>query len=178
MKIFIAKLPYQFKEADVTELFAPYGEVSAANVIMDRETGRSKCYAFVEMPNAEEALAAISGLNDTQILDKAIAVSEAKEKERTERPSGGGGSGGYRGGSSSGGGYRGGNSGGSSDGGYRGGNSGGSSDGGYRGGNSGGGNFRNSDKKAGGSYRDNDKRGGGGGNYRDRGNTKSNSEDY
>ena len=104
MKIFIAKLPYQFKEADVTELFAPYGEVSSANVIMDRETGRSKCYAFVEMPNAEEASAAISGLNDTQILDKAIAVSEAKEKERTERPSGGGGSGGYRGGNSGGGG--------------------------------------------------------------------------
>ncbi len=163
MKIFIAKLPYQFKEADVTELFAPYGEVSAANVIMDRETGRSKCYAFVEMPNAEEALAAISGLNETQILDKAIAVSEAKEKERTERPSG-----------SSNGGYRGGNSGGG--GGYRGGNNGGSSDGGYRGGNSGGGNFRNSDKKAGGSYRDNDKRGGGGG-FRDRGSKRS-SEDY
>ncbi len=163
MKIFIAKLPYQFKEADVTELFAPYGEVSAANVIMDRETGRSKCYAFVEMPNAEEALAAINGLNDTQILDKAIAVSEAKEKERTERPSGGGGNGGYRGGYSGGG--------------YRGGNNGGSSDGGYRGGNSGGGNFRNSDKKPGGSYRDNDKRGGGN-NYRDRTNNKRNSEDY
>ncbi len=170
MKIFIAKLPYQFKEADVTELFAPYGEVSTANVIMDRETGRSKCYAFVEMPNAEEALAAISGLNDTQILDKAIAVSEAKEKERTERPSGGGGSGGYRGGNN-GGGYRGGNSSGS-DGGYRSNNN----DGGYRGGNSSGNNFRNSDKKAGGSYRDNDKRGGGG--FRDRSNGKRNSDDY
>lgn len=166
MKIFIAKLPYQFKEADVTELFAPYGEVSAANVIMDRETGRSKCYAFVEMPNDEEALAAISGLNETQILDKAIAVSEAKEKERTERPSGGGGSGGYRGGNSSGGGYRGGNSSGSSEGGYRGGNGGGN-----------GSNFRNSDKKAGGSYRDNDKRGGGGG-FRDRNNSKRSSDDY
>ena len=169
MKIFIAKLPYQFKEADVTELFAPYGEVSTANVIMDRETGRSKCYAFVEMPNNEEALAAISGLNDKQILDKPIAVSEAKE--RTERPAGG--SSGYRGGNSGGGGYRGGNSGGSSDGAYRSSNS----DGGYRGGNSGGGNFRNSDKKAGGSYRDNDKRGGGGG-FRDRNNSKRSSEDY
>lgn len=173
MKIFIAKLPYQFKEADVTELFAPYGEVTAANVIMDRETGRSKCYAFVEMPNDDEAQAAISGLNETQILDKAIAVSEAKEKERTERPSGGGGNGGYRGGSSGGGGYRGGNTGGSSDGGYRSSNS----DGGYRGGNSGGGNFRNSDKKAGSSYRDNDKRGGGG-DFRDRNNSKRSSEDY
>lgn len=154
MKIFIAKLPYQFKEADVTELFAPYGEVTSANVIMDRETGRSKCYAFVEMPNAEEASAAISGLNDKQILDKAIAVSEAKEKERTERPSGGGG---YR--SGGGGGYRSENSG-----------------GGYRGGNSGG-DYRNSDKKPGGSYRDNDKRGGGG-SYRDRSNGKGNSDEY
>lgn len=169
MKIFIAKLPYQFKEADVTELFAPYGQVSAANVIMDRETGRSKCYAFVEMPNDEEALAAISGLNETQILDKAIAVSEAKE--RAERPAGTGRSGGYRGSSSTGG-YRGGNGSGSSDGGYRSSNS----DGGYRGGNSGNGNFRNSDKKARGSYRDNDKRDGGGG-FRDRGSKRS-SEDY
>ncbi len=51
MKIFIAKLPYQYQEADITELFATYGEVGSVNVIMDRETGRSKCYAFVEMPN-------------------------------------------------------------------------------------------------------------------------------
>jgi RNA recognition motif-containing protein len=109
MKIFVARLPYQFKEADIAELFAPYGEVNSVNLIMDRETGRSKCFAFVEMPDDEQANMAIDALNEKQILDKAIAVSQAKEKERTERPAGGGG---YRGGNG-GGGYRGGNSGGS-----------------------------------------------------------------
>lgn len=156
MKIFIAKLPYQFKEADVTELFAAYGEVSAANVIMDRETGRSKCYAFIEMPNAEEAVAAISGLNNTQILDKVLAVSEAKE--RTEKPTGGGG---YRGNS----GYRSNNN----DGEYRSGNSGGNNEGGYR--------SANKDKGNGGNYRDNDKRGGAGNRSR-LGNSKRESDDY
>ena len=160
MKIFVARLPYQFKEADIAELFAPYGEVSSVNLIMDRETGRSKCFAFVEMPDDDQANTAISRLNETQVLDKAIAVSQAKEKERTERPAGGGG-------------YRGGNGGG----GYRGGNSGG---GGYR--DSGSGGYRSSDKPSGdrGNYRD---KGNGGrdrssnsGGYRER--NKGGSEDY
>lgn len=161
MKIFVARLPYQFKDADIAELFASYGEVSSVNLVMDRETGRSKCFAFVEMPDEDQANAAIAGLNEKQILDKAIAVSQAKEKERTERPAGGG----YRS-SGGGGGYRGGNSGGGGSN-YR--DSGNS--GGYRGGN---------DR---GSYRD---KGDGGGNYRDRGNSggnrdyknKGGSEDY
>jgi len=160
MKIFVARLPYQFKEADIAELFAPYGEVNSVNLIMDRETGRSKCVAFLEMPDDEQANMAINALNDQQILDKAIAVSQAKEKERTERPAGGGG-------------YRGGNGGG----GYRGGNSGG---GGYR--DSGSGGYRSSDKPSGdrGNYRD---KGNGGrdrssnsGGYRER--NKGGSEDY
>jgi cold-inducible RNA-binding protein len=164
MKIFIAKLPYQYQEADIAELFAPYGEVASVNLIMDRETGRSKCYAFVEMPNEEEAANAITNLDEKQIMDKAIAVSQAKE--RPERPSGGGG---FRGGSggSGGGGYRGGNSN-SGGGGYRGGNSGGGGGGSYRDkGNGGGG--------GGGSYRDKGN-GGGGGSYRDKGNSKGNSD--
>lgn len=158
MKIFIAKLPYQFEGADLTELFSPYGEVSSANVIMDRETGRSKCYAFVEMPNDAEAQSAIDALDGKEILDKAIAVSQAKEK--TDRPAGGGG--GYRGGSSGGGGY---NRDRSSGGGYGGGGGynrdkssgggyGGNSGGGYnkdRGGNSGGGSYRDRGNKGGGS---------------------------
>ncbi|MDB4926896.1 RNA-binding protein [Mucilaginibacter sp.] len=149
MKIFIAKLPYQYQEADITELFATYGEVGSVNLIMDRETGRSKCYAFVEMPNDDEAQNAITNLDEKQILDKAIAVSQAKEK--TDRPSGGG----YGGG-----------------GGY---NRGGNSGGGYRGGNSGGGGGYNRDKgSGGGSYRD--KGNSGGGSYRDRGNNKGNSD--
>jgi cold-inducible RNA-binding protein len=147
MKIFIAKLPYQFQEADLTELFAPYGEVSSANVIMDRETGRSKCYAFVEMPNEDEAQNAIDNLNEKEILDKTIAVSQAKEKERSERPSGGYGGGGYRGGNSGGG-------------------------GGYnkdRG--NGGGYNKDRGNGGGGGYNKDRGNGGGGGSYRDRGNS-------
>lgn len=156
MKIFIAKLPYQYQEADIIELFATYGEVSSVNVIMDRETGRSKCYAFVEMPNDEEAQNAITNLDEKQILDKTIAVSQAKEK--TDRPSGGGG--GYRGGSGGGGG------------GYRGGNSGGGG-GGYnrdRSSGGGGGGYNKDRGNSGGGYnKDRGNSGGGGGNYRDRG---------
>ncbi len=147
MKIFIAKLPYQYEGADLTELFSPFGEVSSANVIMDRETGRSKCYAFVEMPNDEEAQSAIDALDGKEILDKAIAVSQAKEK--TDRPSGGGG--GYRGGNSGGGYNRDRNSGGGGGGYNRDRSSGG---GGYnkdRGGNGGGGSYRDRGNKGGGS---------------------------
>ncbi|NNU34300.1 RNA-binding protein [Mucilaginibacter sp. S1162] len=156
MKIFIAKLPYQYEGADLTELFSPFGEVSSANVIMDRETGRSKCYAFVEMPNDAEAQSAIDALDGKEILDKAIAVSQAKEK--TDRPAGGGG--GYRGGHSGGGSYN------------RDRNNGGS---GY-GGNSGGGGY-NRDRSSGGGGYNKDRGNGGGGSYRDRGN-KGGDADY
>jgi len=151
MKIFVAKLPYQYESADVSELFAPYGEVSSANVIMDRETGRSKCYAFVEMPDENEAQEAINNLDGKSILDKEIAVSQAKEKERTERPGGG-----YRGGN--GGGYNRNNSGG---GGYRGNGGGYSNGGGY-----------NRDRNAGG-YGSNDRGNAGGGYNKDRGEQRS-----
>jgi len=166
MKIFVAKLPYQFKEAEIAELFAPYGDVSSVNLIMDRETGRSKCYAFVEMPNDQQADAAINALNETQILDKAIAVSQAKERERSERPAGGGfrsggggGAGGYRGGNNSGGNSTGGNYRDSGNSGYR--------SGGDRG------NYRDKGNSGGGNYRDR----GNGGNYRDY-KSKGESEDY
>jgi RNA recognition motif-containing protein len=165
MKIFIAKLPYQFEGADLTELFSPFGEVSSANVIMDRETGRSKCYAFVEMPNDAEAQSAIDALDGKEILDKAIAVSQAKEK--TDKPSGGGGYGGGGGG-----GYRGGNSGGG--GGYN--KDRGNGGGGYGGG--GGGGYNKDRGNGGGGYnKDRGGNGGGGGSYRDRGN-KGGGSDY
>lgn len=153
MKIFVAKLPYQYKEAEITELFAPFGDIASVNLIMDRETGRSKCYAFVEMPNDDEAQTAIANLDGKTYLDKEIAVSQAKEKERT-----GGGGGGFRGGS--GGGYRGGNGGG----GFRGGNGGSGYGGGDRSG--GGGGFR--DRNSGGGYGGGDRGNSGGGGYRDR----------
>nr|WP_294794761.1 RNA-binding protein [uncultured Mucilaginibacter sp.] len=150
MKIFVARLPYQYQEAQIADLFAAYGTVNSVNLIMDRETGRSKCFAFVEMPDSTEANNAIAELNERKVLDKNIAVSEAREKER---PAGnfGGGNRGFRGGNDSGGG------------GYKkygnddkrgGGNS------NYRGGNDSSGGYK--------KYGNDDKRGGGGGNYRDR----------
>jgi RNA recognition motif-containing protein len=83
MKIFVARLPYAYQESDIAALFAPYGEVATVNLIMDRETGRSKCYAFVEMPNEGEASTAISSLDQKEINRKQIAVSPAQERPKT-----------------------------------------------------------------------------------------------
>ncbi len=117
MKIFVAGLPYDMDDAELEEFFEKFGTVSSVKVAMDRETGKSKGFGFVEMPNDNEAREAIEGLNDISLGKKPLVVKEAEEKQ--------GGGGGYRGGNS-GGGYRGGNSGGG--GGYRGG---GNSGGGY-----------------------------------------------
>lgn len=129
MNIFAGSLPYQLQEADLKNLFEAYGEVSSVKLITDRETGRSKGYGFIEMPDDEVALKAISGLNGMQVSGRAIAVSQAEERKSNDRRSGGGFSGGgNRGG---GGGFnRGGNGGG---GGYQRSNGGGG--GGNRGGN-------------------------------------------
>ena len=121
MKIFVAGLPYDLDDAELEEIFEKFGTVASAKVAMDRETGKSKGFAFVEMPNDAEAKEAIEGLNDISLGKKPLVVKQAEEKP-------GGGGGGYRGGSGGGGGYRGGgNSGGG--GGYRGGGN--SGDGGY-----------------------------------------------
>jgi RNA recognition motif-containing protein len=127
MKIFVAGLPYDLDDAELEEIFEKFGTVASAKVAMDRETGKSKGFGFVEMPNDTEAKEAIEGLNDISLGKKPLVVKAAEDK-----PGGGsGGGGGYRGGNSSGGG-----------GGYRGGSGGG---GGYRGGNSGGGGGYNRD---------------------------------
>ncbi|RFZ81262.1 RNA-binding protein [Mucilaginibacter terrenus] len=106
MNIFVGSLPYSLQEADLQELFEAYGEVSTVKIIIDRESGRSKGFGFVEMPDDESAQKAISGLNGSQIAGRSIAVSQAEEKKAGDRrPSGGGGYGGNRGG---GGGYGGG----------------------------------------------------------------------
>jgi RNA recognition motif-containing protein len=118
MKIFVAGLPYDMDDAELEEFFEKFGTVTSVKVAMDRETGKSKGFGFVEMPNDTEAREAIEGLNDISLGKKPLVVKEAEDKQ-------GGGGGGYRGNSGGGGGYRG-NSGGS--GGYRGG---GSSGGGY-----------------------------------------------
>ncbi|MEO5563575.1 MAG: RNA-binding protein [Chitinophagaceae bacterium] len=136
MKIFVAGLPYDLDDAELTEIFEKFGTIASAKVAIDKETGKSKGFGFVEMPVEAEAKDAIDSLNDISLGKKPLVVKAAEERQ-------GGGGGGYRGGggnSGGGGGYRGGgNSGG---GGYRGGGGGNSGGGGgYRGGgNSGGGN--------------------------------------
>ena len=119
MNIFVARLNYDTTEQDLQSLFEQYGDIDSVKIIMDRDTGRSKGFGFVEMPNEEEGQAAIRDLNGTDLDGREIVVKVAN-------PPGGGG--GNRGGGGRRGGYdRGGNRGG---GGYdRGGNRGG---GGYR----------------------------------------------
>ena len=124
MKLFVAGLPYDLDDAELEEIFEKFGTIASAKVSMDRETGKSRGFGFVDMPNDEEAKEAIEHLNDISLGKKPLVVKPADDK-------GGPGSGG----SGPGGGYRGGG------GGYKGGgggfNKGGG--GGYKGG--GGGNF-------------------------------------
>lgn len=108
MNIFIAGLSYNMSEAELGDLFAEYGEVSSVKIIMDRETGRSKGYGFVEMADDEAGNKAIEALNEGEIDGKTLSVSVARPKSDAPRRSyGGNGGGGYRGGN--GGGNRGGN---------------------------------------------------------------------
>ena len=118
MNIFVGSLPFTLGEADLKQLFEAYGEVNSVKIIIDRESGRSKGFGFIEMEDDEAAQQAISGLNGSEVKGRSIAVSQAEEKKPGgERRSGGGGyGGGNRGG---GGGYGGGgNRGGGGGGGY------------------------------------------------------------
>jgi RNA recognition motif-containing protein len=125
-KLYVGNLSYNTSSSDLEQLFAQHGTVQSAEVIADRETGRSKGFGFVQMGTDDEAQAAISALNGQEHDGRALTVNEAKPRE--DRPRGGGG--GY-GGGGGGGGRRGGGSG------YGGGSSGGG--GGGRGGYGGGG---------------------------------------
>lgn len=89
MNIYITGLNYSINDADLNDLFAEYGEITSAKVIMDRETGRSRGFGFVEMPNDAEGQKAIDTLNGTELEQKVISVSVARP--RTERSSNGGG---------------------------------------------------------------------------------------
>jgi cold-inducible RNA-binding protein len=115
MTLFVAGLPYDLDDAELMEIFEKFGTVTSAKVAMDRETGKSKGFAFVEMPNDEEANEAIDGLKDIAFGKKQLVVKQAED--RPKPPGGGfggnrGGGGGY-GGNRDGGGY-----GGNRDGGY------------------------------------------------------------
>ena len=87
MKIFVAGLPYDLDDAELEEIFEKFGTVMSAKVAMDRETGKSKGFGFVEMPVTEEAKDAIESLNDISLGKKPLVVKAAEE-----RPGGGGGS--------------------------------------------------------------------------------------
>lgn len=114
-KIYVGNLPWRATDAQLTQLFSAHGEVSEARVVTDRETGRSRGFAFVSMATAEAARAAIAALNGHNLDGRALVVNEANEQRSGgggRRPGGGygGGGGGYGGGG--GGGYGGGGGGG------------------------------------------------------------------
>ena len=101
-KLYVGNLSYGTTSSDLEQLFAQHGTVSSAEVIADRETGRSKGFGFVQMGSDDEAQAAIAALNGQQHDGRALTVNEAKPRE--DRPRGGGGGGGGRGGYGGGGG--------------------------------------------------------------------------
>jgi RNA recognition motif-containing protein len=92
-KLYVGNLAYGIGDGDLQRIFEPHGTVQSAQVIMDRDTGRSKGFGFVEMGSDTEAQAAIQALNGTEVEGRALTVNEARPK-----PEGGGGRGGFGGG--------------------------------------------------------------------------------
>nr|WP_294905966.1 RNA-binding protein [uncultured Lacibacter sp.] len=126
MNIYVGNLAWSMTNEDLSALFEQFGSVTSAKILTDKFSGRSKGFAFVEMDNAEEAQAAISQLNDTDVQGRKIVVNEAQPKKDDggfKKRSFGGGGGGYRGGG--GGGYKGGGGNRGGGGGYKGGGGGG-----------------------------------------------------
>jgi len=130
-KLYVGNLPYSVRDGDLEQAFGAFGAVTSAKVMMERDTGRSKGFGFVEMGSDAEAQAAIEGMNGQSLGGRNVVVNEARPMEARPPRTGGGGFGGPRGG---GGGYGGGG------GGYGGGRREGG--GGYGGGEGGGGGFR------------------------------------
>ncbi len=85
MKIYVGNLPWRMNNDELEELFAQYGDVRSANVVMDRETGRSRGFGFVEMSD-EGARTAIEELNETEVHSRRLRVSQARERSRDRRP--------------------------------------------------------------------------------------------
>ena len=126
MNIYVGNLSWGLKDQDLADLFTPYGEVTSAKIVMDKFTQRSKGFGFVDMPNDEQAQAAIAQLNGSEVDGRNLVVNESRPKEGGsggdyKKKSFGGGGGGFKKGGFGGGGNRG---------------------GGYGGGNRGGGGFR------------------------------------
>jgi hypothetical protein len=156
-KLYVGNLAYSVRDDSLQQAFSEFGTVTSAKVMMDRDTGRSKGFGFVEMGSDGEAQAAINGMNGQTLEGRAIVVNEARPRE--ERPGGFGGGGGGRSGGG-GGGYGGGGGGGRSP--YGGGGGGGYGGGGGGGGYGGGGGGGRSPYGGGGRG---GSRGGGGGGY-------------
>ena len=96
-KLYVGNLTYRTNSSDLEQLFSQFGSVQSAEVISDRDTGRSKGFGFVEMSTDAEGKAAIDGLHDTEVDGRRLTVNEARPRE--PRTGGGGGGGGWRGGS-------------------------------------------------------------------------------
>jgi len=126
MDIYVGNLPYSAKEADLYEIFAPFGDVQSVKIITDRDTGSSKGFAFVTLADQSRVDEAVKALHDSDFQGRALRVNPSEPRQS------GGGGGGYGGGGGGGGGYGGGNRGGGGGGGYKGG--GGGKGGGYGGG--------------------------------------------
>jgi RNA recognition motif-containing protein len=115
MKLYVGNISFNTSNQDLNDIFGEFGAVESANVVEDRETGRSRGFGFVEMSSKTEGEAAISALNGKEVDGRELKVNEAKPREdRGFGGGGGGGRGGNRGGGGGGGGYGGGNRGGGS----------------------------------------------------------------
>src|SRR6186713_2580078 len=139
MNIYVGNLSWGLKDQDLANLFAPFGEVASAKIVMDKFTQRSKGFGFVEMANDEQAQAAIAQLNGSEVDGRNLVVNESRPKEE-------GGGGGYKKPGGGGGFNRGGGGGGF--------NRGGGGGGFNRGGSGGGGGFKKGGSSGGGGYRD------------------------
>ena len=135
-KLYVGNLPYSVRDSDLEQAFSQFGAVTSAKVMMERDTGRSKGFGFVEMGSDAEAQAAVNGMNGQPLGGRSIVVNEARPMEARPPRSGGGGYGG------GGGGYGGGGGGGYGGGGRSGGGGGGYGGGGRSGGGGGDGGFR------------------------------------
>jgi RNA recognition motif-containing protein len=107
-KLYVGNLPYTVSDSDLQRMFEPHGSVVSAQVIMDRDTGRSKGFGFVEMGTDAEAQTAIQAMNGFEMEGRPLTVNEARPKTEGGRGGGGRGYGGGRGGGGGGGGYGGG----------------------------------------------------------------------
>lgn len=82
MNIFVGNINYKLTNETLEQIFLPYGQVTSARIVIDRATGRSKGFGFVEMPNEEEALKAISSLHETEVMGRKMIASQAKPNPR------------------------------------------------------------------------------------------------